>query len=1046
MRTYNERFLQEIAKLNESQRRAVDHIDGPVLVIAGPGTGKTHILAARIGRILLETDTQAQNILCLTFTDSGVQAMRKRLLEWIGPEAHRVHIYTFHSFCNTIIQDNLELFGHRNLEPISDLERIELIRDLLGELPSEHLLKRQVGNPFQYEQQLADLFQRIKGENWGAEHVLEQIDRYVESLPSREKYRYKVNTRNNKKGDLKEADYQAELERMEKLKSGVLLYPRFQEMMAERRRYDYDDMILWVLDAFRKIPFPASQLPGALPVFSDRRIPGHKRRPALGPPAPDQLLGGAQRIYRGRRRPVDLRIPGRQAKKPGRFLRILPRRRGDCARGKLPLGPGHSGCRPFPYRAERKTNCQRPERSRVGKKLRAANAEMSGLDVRPQLVSYPNPLHELSDLIHQVELLREKGVPLEEIAFIYPQHKQGEWLRNLLGKRGIPYQVKRKVNILDLPLIRQIRRLLEYLHAEQREPYSGEAFLFPLLHDGYWGISPQGLTMLTRKQKRELSGAEAERIAWRDFLRDPEALAGCSGEDRAAIERCIRLMDEFQAELPGWPLPKALEALFTRAGILDFILKRPQYEDLLQAASTLMAFAQTEAVRNPRLTVEGFLQTLRKMDANGLALELRKSASLEKGVSLLTAHGAKGLEFDYVFLLDTTEGFWEPKNNHGSYRFSFPDTLTFSGEEDALEARRRLFYVAMTRARKGLHISYSRTTVQVKDQTQALFFDEVAESGLLREEKEVPAALVLEMEALWLREAAEKPAVPPLDPEEAAARLTGFQLSISALNTYLRCPLSFFFEYVLQAPQLESVGGLYGTAIHRALQSYFNRMKNATDRAFPLTAILPSLFEAEWSAFRAFIPEEDFLHRLDMGKRNLKAYADHHLPSWPRDIRTELNLRQVELGGVPIQGKLDKVEYLDAVHVRLVDYKTGKPDEKKWKGPGKKEPTGSLYWRQMAFYQLLFHASREGSHLVQSTVLSFVDPDEKGRFVDREIVFEPDELALMTRLIVETYDHIMKLEFYHGCGERDCAWCNFVREKNLLSELADLEVEELDDV
>ncbi|MBK6903052.1 MAG: ATP-dependent helicase [Saprospirales bacterium] len=583
------------------------------------------------------------------------------------------------------------------------------------------------------------------------------------------------------------------------------------------------------------------------------------------------------------------------------------------------------------------------------KKLRAANAEMSGLQVRPQLVSYPNPLHELSDLILQVEDLREKGVPLEEIAFIYPQHKQGEWLRNLLGKRGIPYQVKRKVNILDLPLIRQIRRLLEYLHAEQREPYSGEAYLFPLLHDGYWGISPQGLTMLTKKQKREGSGAEAERIAWRDFLRDPEALSGCSVEDRAAIERCIRLMDEFQAELPGWPLPKALEALFTRAGILDFILKRPQYEDLLQAASTLMAFAQTEAVRNPRLTVEGFLQTLRKMDANGLALELRKSASLEKGVSLLTAHGAKGLEFDYVFLLDTTEGFWEPKNNHGSYRFSFPDTLTFSGEEDALEARRRLFYVAMTRARKGLHISYSRTTVQVKDQTQALFFDEVAESGLLREEKEVPAALVLEMEALWLREAAEKPAVPPLDLEEAAARLTGFQLSISALNTYLRCPLSFFFEYVLQAPQLESLGGLYGTAIHRALQSYFNRMKNATDRAFPLTAILPSLFEAEWSAFRAFIPEEEFRHRLDIGKRNLKAYADHHLPSWPRDIRTELNLRQVELGGVPIQGKLDKVEYLDAIHVRLVDYKTGKPDEKKWKGPGKKEPTGSLYWRQMAF-------------------------------------------------------------------------------------------------
>ena len=97
---YNASFTKELARLNPAQRAAVEHIEGPVLVIAGPGTGKTHILTARIGRILLETDTQAHNILCLTFTDAGVHAMRERLLEFIGPEAHRVHIYTFHSFCN----------------------------------------------------------------------------------------------------------------------------------------------------------------------------------------------------------------------------------------------------------------------------------------------------------------------------------------------------------------------------------------------------------------------------------------------------------------------------------------------------------------------------------------------------------------------------------------------------------------------------------------------------------------------------------------------------------------------------------------------------------------------------------------------------------------------------------------------------------------------------------------------------------------------------------------------------------------------------------
>src|SRR4030095_11824118 len=95
-----EKFKEEYEKLNDQQRKAVDTIEGPVMVIAGPGTGKTQILASRIGRILLDTDTAPQNILCLTYTDAGVVAMRKRLLQFIGPDAYKVNIYTFHAFCN----------------------------------------------------------------------------------------------------------------------------------------------------------------------------------------------------------------------------------------------------------------------------------------------------------------------------------------------------------------------------------------------------------------------------------------------------------------------------------------------------------------------------------------------------------------------------------------------------------------------------------------------------------------------------------------------------------------------------------------------------------------------------------------------------------------------------------------------------------------------------------------------------------------------------------------------------------------------------------
>src|ERR1044071_10198935 len=101
------------------------------MVIAGPGTGKTQILAARIGKILLETDVLPRNILCLTYTDAGALAMRRRLLHFIGSDAYKVNIYTFHAFCNDVIQDNLSLFEKNELDPLSDLEKIEILRKII---------------------------------------------------------------------------------------------------------------------------------------------------------------------------------------------------------------------------------------------------------------------------------------------------------------------------------------------------------------------------------------------------------------------------------------------------------------------------------------------------------------------------------------------------------------------------------------------------------------------------------------------------------------------------------------------------------------------------------------------------------------------------------------------------------------------------------------------------------------------------------------------------------------------------------------------------
>src|SRR5690349_7008854 len=174
------KFAEEYDKLNERQRMAVDTIEGPVMVIAGPGTGKTQILASRIGKILLDTDTAPQNILCLTYTDAGVVAMRKRLLQFIGPDAYKVNIYTFHAFCNDVIQENLSLFEKNTLDPVSDLERIELFKQLIDTFPKNHPLKRYRGDVYFEINNLQSLFSIMKREGWTPAFINKKIDDYVD--------------------------------------------------------------------------------------------------------------------------------------------------------------------------------------------------------------------------------------------------------------------------------------------------------------------------------------------------------------------------------------------------------------------------------------------------------------------------------------------------------------------------------------------------------------------------------------------------------------------------------------------------------------------------------------------------------------------------------------------------------------------------------------------------------------------------------------------------------------------------------------------------
>ena len=217
------KFKEEYDKLNEQQQQAVDTIEGPVIVNAGPGTGKTQILALRIANILQQTDIDAGNILCLTYTDNGAVEMRNRLLKIVGSVAYKIQIHTFHSFCNEVIQDNLTWFGKLNLEPIGDLEEIDLFYTLIDGIEKDNILKRFRGEVYYEKDRLKELYRLMKKEAWTPEYLNERINDYVKELPKKEGFYYKRKFKEFKAGDEKPGAIAEETQKMSALRK----YRRF---------------------------------------------------------------------------------------------------------------------------------------------------------------------------------------------------------------------------------------------------------------------------------------------------------------------------------------------------------------------------------------------------------------------------------------------------------------------------------------------------------------------------------------------------------------------------------------------------------------------------------------------------------------------------------------------------------------------------------------------------------------------------------------------------------------------------------------------------
>ncbi len=1044
-----QQYREAYNALNPTQQKAVDTIEGPVMVIAGPGTGKTQILGARIAKILLDTDTRPENILCLTYTDAGVVAMRKRLLQFIGPDAYKVNIYTFHAFCNDVIQENLPLFEKHVLDPVSDLERIEMMKELIDGFPKNHPLKRYRGNVYFEIKGLTDLFSVMKKEGWTPEGMNQKIDEYIASLPEREEYITKRATKEFKKGDLRTDKIEEEKGKIEKLRAAVNAFEPFQEIMRSRNRYDFDDMINWVIRAFSENEqllrhYQEQYLYILVDEYQDTSGSQNKLVAQLIAywDMPNIFVVGDddQSIYRFQGANVENML--NFADTYQQQLRTLV------------LTQNYRSTQPI-LDASKKLIDSNEERlvkqlPGLSKELLSSRPGLMELKHTPVIREYLSPRQEMAAITLEIaQLVKEKQVPPGRIAVIYKENKYGEELALFLQARDVPVYSKRNLNLFTIPLAQQLIRLLKYLDAEHDTTYGGDGFLFEILHINWFNIPSVDIARLTAELADKNSSGAGPRSSLRQYLHtkstEPQRELFSTGIHEH-LKRASRIIEALLSAVPNTTLQGLMEQIIREAGVLAHILKQPDKVWQMQVLTAMFEFVKEETRRNPTLRLHQLVETLDTMEKEGLVLPLVQVSGNDKGVNLLTAHGSKGLEYEYVFLAGCNASFWEKKRKPGG-GYKMPDTLFSStegasGNENSREELRRLFYVALTRAEKHLYISYARFKDDNKELEPSMFLAEIQQENPLPVERPVVSPeMMAEFNIVNFSQPA-APEIERLETEFITRVLERFTMNVTALSNYLKCPLEFYFRSLIRIPSPKNEATEFGSAVHHAVEQLFRKMQDM-NKQFPPMQVFLEDFSWYMYRHRESFTKEQFERRMEYGKEILANYYQYYIDRWNKVVVVERNIRNVVVDGVPLKGKLDKLEF-DGSNVNVVDYKSGDPDNgiKKLAGPSEKEPNGGDYWRQAVFYKILVDGYENRDWKVISSEFDFIEPDKKKQYRKEKVLITDADTTTVKQQIKTVWERIQAHDFYTGCGASDCHWCNFVKTNELAVSLHTLNPDE----
>lgn len=979
-------FETEFARLNDAQKKAVDTVEGPVMVIAGPGTGKTQVLALRVANILRKTQARPGNILCLTFSSAGATAMRDRLRRLIGGDAYAVTVNTLHGFCDSIISRNPSIFSEWTVQKsISQIEQYTAMQKLIDTISASSALINPK-NPYDRIPAILGRISDCKREGKSLDDLLKVADEYDVQMEGKSK----TGTKQHDKNVLQ----------ARKFRDFVELFRRYEEHLEEKGLYDFDDMILTVIAALAEdenlllnlqeryqyiLVDEAQDLNGA-----QWKVIQQLTTSAISPNDPNFFLVGDddQAIYRFQGANLEHMLAFRE-----RFANALI----------IVLTENYRSTQKILDAAGRLIS--RNDERLIGripglvKELKSAAGE-DGLE--PILLRPPSDAAEPWLIADIAEKRIAEGIKPEDIAVLVQTNGELRPIYDVLRARNIPVVLEGKADLLAHTIVRQVVLILRSL-----EKFDDDAFQHALACPCF-NVHPADLA-------RAVSVARTDKKKVHDVLLEIEQSTQVFINREALIAARDTLID-LRVRQESFSVLEIVEQILRRSGISAAAEQMDPLD--LAVVEAFFQYVKQRCLDHPSLSLREFLHDLSYYadeEYGQIRLTYQLPHLVSSGVRLLTAHQSKGLEFHTVILSAFREGHWDQRRNPS--QLAMPEDLLFGWESDQKkfekhQDERRVAFVAMTRAERELIMICPKefsVGERARSVSPSAFFAEAGplpeEDGMLNEPEKSSLLLYLpdrDLDAelqMYLRE-----------------KLEMFALSPSSLTRFLDNPKEFMRVQLLNQPEelsensLRSLG--YGSAVHWALRKW----AEAVQAGLPFEEV-DCMREFEWH-----LREKNIL--TEKQRSDLLAHANDALPPYfaahmtgdrPFIHAVERDYRGM-LGDIPLKGKIDRIDLLSPTSgdAFIIDYKTGRP-----KAPA--EIRGGLepgvvsrtadgdYFRQMVFYAILLEQA-EPLLTPQGFALEFIG--ERGEeAIRRNFVVTEAEKDDLRGLIKVVWDKIQSLDF-----------------------------------